>query len=95
MTIPLSETEIVEKFPKLNSIGHYNTVPVHAPGESSGATGSKWKGKFPPEGRHWRVSPDELTKLDEQGLIEWSSTGNPRLKKYSHEHKGKKYKIFG
>ena len=25
------------------------------------------------------------------GLIEWSKTGNPRLKKYAEEHKGKVY----
>ena len=28
--------------------------------------------------------------MDEEGLIEWSSTGNPRIKKYADEHKGKK-----
>ena len=28
--------------------------------------------------------------MDAQGLIEWSSTGNPRIKKYADEHTGKK-----
>ena len=28
--------------------------------------------------------------MDEAGLIEWSSTGNPRIKKYADEHTGKK-----
>ncbi|MGI8541610.1 MAG: DNA methyltransferase, partial [Rubrobacteraceae bacterium] len=44
----------------------------------------------PPVGRHWRYPPDELTKLDEAGLIEWSSTGNPRKKIYAEENKGRK-----
>ena len=44
----------------------------------------------PPEGRHWRTAPEELDKLDSLGLIEWSSKGNPRLKKYADEHQGKK-----
>ena len=43
-----------------------------------------------PEGRHWRTDPKEFDKLDEYGLIEWSSTGNPRIKKFADEHKGKR-----
>lgn len=90
ITSPLTEEEIKEKFIKKDERGFYNTVPIHAPGESEGPTGKEWKGLFPPVGRHWRVSPDKLTILDDKNLIEWSKTGNPRLKKYSHEHKGKK-----
>ena len=45
---------------------------------------------LPPAGRHWRTSPDEFDKMDKLGLIEWSKTGNPRIKKYADEHKGKK-----
>ncbi len=45
---------------------------------------------YPPKGRHWRYSPDKLTELDEKGLIEWSKTGNPRIKNFADEHKGKK-----
>ena len=43
---------------------------------------------LPPQGRHWRVSPDKLTDLDNSGLIEWSKTGNPRLKKYLDDYRG-------
>jgi adenine-specific DNA-methyltransferase len=45
---------------------------------------------FPPEGRHWRTKPSEFDILELQNKIEWSKTGNPRIKKYAHEHKGKK-----
>ncbi len=45
---------------------------------------------YPPKGRHWRYSPEKLTELDEKGLIEWSKTGNPRIKNFADEHKGKK-----
>ncbi|HHE3570828.1 TPA: DNA methyltransferase [Pasteurella multocida] len=45
---------------------------------------------FHQKGRHWRVSPLELDKLDEQNLIEWSKNGVPRIKKFADEHKGKK-----
>ena len=69
----------------------YTTVPLHAPGETaSGATGGTFKGLKPPTGRHWRVSPAELEKLDAQGLVEWSENGVPRKIIFADESKGKK-----
>ena len=89
--IELSDEELQSKFKKVDKDGRrYTTIPLHAPGESAGITGQKWRDMYPPEGRHWRTSPEEFEKLDALGLIEWSSTGNPRIKKYADEHKGKK-----
>ena len=89
--IECSEEELFKLFSKTSEDGRrYTTVPVHAPGECSGVTGGKWRDKLPPKGRHWRTAPSELDKLDEAGLIEWSSNGNPRIKKFADEHKGKK-----
>ena len=89
--IPIDKTDIEKKFPKIDKNGRrYTTIPLHAPGESLGMTGQQWKGINPPEGRHWRTNPIELDRLDSLGLIEWSSTGNPRIKKYADEHNGKK-----
>ena len=88
--IPMTEAEIKQKFKSKDERGYYNTVPLHAPGESNGITGKAWRGMFPPEGRHWRTSPEEFDKLDNNGMIEWSKTGNPRIKKYVKDHKGKK-----
>jgi len=66
----------------------YTTTPLHAPGETlNGATGKPWRGKRPPPGRHWRYPPKALEELDKKGLIEWSSTGNPRKKLYADEIK--------
>lgn len=83
----MNEGEIRRLFPKVDKEGRrYTTIPLHAPGETkNGPTGQLWKGLKPPKGRHWRTHPDKLTKLDEQGLIEWSSTGNPRKKIYPDE----------
>jgi len=59
----------------------YTTTPLHAPGQTrDGATGRPWRGMLPPKGRHWRYPPTQLEELDNKGLIEWSSTGNPRKK---------------
>ncbi len=74
-------------FPKMDKRGRrYTTTPLHAPGETTnGATGTAWKGLTPPRGRHWRYHPDELSRLDKRGLIEWSATGNPRKRVYADE----------
>lgn len=79
-------------FPKTDSNGRaYTTIPLHAPGETqNGPTGGKFRGLFPPPGRHWRSAPDELEKLDAAGEIEWSGTGNPRRKIFADSQRGKK-----
>ena len=89
---PLNEYEIIKKFPKVDSEGRrYTTVPLHAPGVTrSGATSRPWRNIPVPAGRHWRTDPAEFDKLDSEGKIEWSSTGNPRRKKFFDEHPGKK-----
>lgn len=88
----LTDEDINTLFKKIDKNGRrYNTVPIHAPGETkSGATSQAWKGLIPPKGRHWRCSPAELDELDKKGLIEWSSSGNPRRITFADEHKGKK-----
>lgn len=92
LTIPLTEDEIKKLFPKVDANGRrYTTHPLHAPGETKdGVTGEKWNGMYPPEGRHWRYTPDVLDDLLKKNLIEWSSTGNPRKIVYADDHKGKK-----
>ena len=66
-------------------------MPCHAPGETRrGPTGDCWRGLFPPAGRHWRSSPEELEKLDRIGQIEWSRNNVPRIKKYANQYEGKK-----
>jgi len=83
----MTPEEIARLFPKTDAGGRrYTTTPLHAPGETkNGATGEEWKGLWPPRGRHWRYDPAELTRLDEAGLIEWSSTGNPRKRIYAED----------
>ena len=68
----------------------YTTVPIHAPGETKGETSRTFRGLLPPKGRHWRCSVEELERLDDAGLIEWSKTGNPRKINYADEHMTKK-----
>ena len=92
ITFPLNDSEISRLFPKTDADGRrYTTIPLHAPGETrNGITGKAWRNIPVPEGRHWRTDPAEFDRLDAQGRIEWSSSGNPRIKKYADEHEGMK-----
>jgi len=90
----MTEEDIMSLFPRLDKDGRrYTTTPLHAPGETrNGPTGQAWRGLKPPKGRHWTYGPEELDRLNEQGLIEWSRTGNPRKIIYADQiaAKGKK-----
>ena len=90
-SVELTEEDIKRLFPKIDGNGkRYTTTPLHAPGETrNGNTGKEWKGMMPPTGRHWRYDPAVLDSLDEQGLIEWSSTGNPRKIIYADDARKK------
>ncbi len=87
---PMSKDKRKELFPKEHpTLGFYTTNPIHAPGKTTnGDTGMKWKGLAPPKGRHWRYARTVLDELDQEGRIEWSSTGNPRKIVLASEHKG-------
>lgn len=93
---PLSEEQIRRLFPKQDpKRGPYTTHPLHAPGETrQGDTGKSWKGRIPPKGRHWRYRREVLDDLEDQGLIEWSPTGNPRKRFFAKDHKGQKLQDF-
>ncbi|RKE98204.1 DNA methyltransferase [Ichthyenterobacterium magnum] len=86
----MSKRKRDELFPKKHQkFGYYTTNPIHAPGKTiNGDTGMEWKGISPPKGRHWRYSRKVLDELDSKGLIEWSSTGNPRKIVLAKNHKG-------
>ncbi len=87
---PMSETKRKLLFPKKHlKYGFYSTNPIHAPGKTiEGDTGMEWNGLKPPMGRHWRYSRAVLDEYEKKGLIEWSSTGNPRKIVLAKEHKG-------
>jgi adenine-specific DNA-methyltransferase len=89
---PYSEEDKIKLFPKQEKNGRrYTTVPIHAPGETENGNSSKpFKGMLPPKGRHWRTDIETLEKWDKEGLLEWSSNGNPRKKIYVDEREGKR-----
>jgi adenine-specific DNA-methyltransferase len=87
-----SGKDVEKLFPKTDKMGRrYTTVPVHAPGETeNGKSNKPFRGILPPKGRHWRTSVETLEQWNEEGLIEWSSTGNPRKIIFADEREGKR-----
>jgi adenine-specific DNA-methyltransferase len=85
-----SREELEAGFPQIekSSGKNYTTVPLHAPGERTGITGKPWKGLPPPKGRHWAFIPQTLDKFESEGRIEWSKSGNPRLKMFAQDCEG-------
>ncbi len=88
---PYTEKDLARLYPKMKGGRRYTTVPLHAPGETeNGKSSQEFKGLFPPKGRHWRTDVETLERWDEEGLIEWSSTGNPRKRIFADQQAGKR-----
>ncbi len=87
-----TQKDIEKLFPKRDKAGRrYTTVPIHAPGETeNGKSNQPFKEMLPPKGRHWRTAIETLEKWDSEGLLEWSSTVNPRKIIFADERNGKR-----
>ena len=60
------------------------TAPSHG-GESGNY---EWKGKFPPKGRHWAYTKENMIKMEEEDRLFYTTNGIPRLKQYLDEMEG-------
>lgn len=89
--IPLSEktTNTWYKHVERETGRRYNKADLTARGIRKGETGQSWRGINPTEkGNHWRYPPSRLDELDKKGLILFSDSGMPYLKRYLDESKG-------
>jgi len=89
---PYTDRDLEKLFPKIDQQGRrYTTVPIHAPGETKkGKSNQPFKGMLPPAGRHWRTDVKTLEQWDQERLIEWSRTGNPRKIIFADQQEGKR-----
>ena len=63
------------------------TAPAH--GRDSGQY--EWRGKFPPEGRMWSYTRENMEALEKEGRVVYTKTGMPRLKIYVERLQGVSY----
>jgi DNA modification methylase len=68
----------------------YNKADLTA-AKPGGDTSYEWHGKRPPSGRFWAYSKEKMKELDEKGLIVYSKSGKPYMKRYYDESKGVPY----
>ncbi len=80
----LSE-EYLKSF-KQDAKGKYVTTPLHSGRPALHVPA--WRGAKPPQGRGWAYKIETLEQFERDGLIEWSKTGTPRLKRYLDDIEG-------
>jgi DNA modification methylase len=73
-------------FVKRDEKDFYVTQPLHSGKPAKNVP--EWKGARPPGGRGWAYKIAKLDEFENEGRIEWSSEGVPRLKRYLHEVSG-------
>ena len=66
---------------------HYNHADLTA-AKPGGDTSYAWKGVRPPKGRFWGYSKEKMAEMDAAGLIVYSKSGRPYMKRYLDESKG-------
>ena len=93
VTRPLTEAEIIEKFPLIDENGRrYNTdTPIFCQ-PSMGSRPNlcyEYKGVVNPHPSGWRVSKKRLIEMDQAGYIIWREGKRPLRKAYADEYKGK------
>ena len=72
---------------KKGTVRRYNLADLTAR-KRGGDTQYEWKGVRPPPGRYWAYSKDNMAEFDDKGLIEYSRSGRPYLKRYLDEVEG-------
>lgn len=84
------ERDIVNKAGVLlrqGTVRRYNKADLTAR-KPGGDTQYEWKGVRPPVGRYWAYSREKMEEFDQAGLLVYSESGRPYLKRYLDEVKG-------
>ncbi len=86
---PYADTYLEKHFRLHDENGNYQLITCTAPGDRQGTRAHyDWRGQLPPPGRHWAWRKEKMEEFERDGRIVHSSTGIPRLKRYSDEGRG-------
>jgi site-specific DNA-methyltransferase (adenine-specific)/adenine-specific DNA-methyltransferase len=67
---------------------HYRKRDLTAPAHGRGTGVYPWNGKYPPQGRMWSYTEENMRKLEAEKRIVYTKTGTPRLKIFVDDLKG-------
>lgn len=84
MTAPSSARTAHYLNPDADPNGPWVMVDLTAPGSRPNLE-FEIRGRRPPQGRRWKFSAERVAKLEEEGRIVLSPSGQPRLKRYLAE----------
>jgi DNA modification methylase len=84
-----SATYLEKHYRHEDSHGFYQLITCTAPGDRTGTRAHyEWRGQLPPPGRHWAWKREQMEAFEEEGRLVYSSTGVPRLKRYTDDGAG-------
>ena len=87
--VPYSADYLKRYFRAEDEQGRYQLITCTAPGDRTGTrVHYRWKGKWPPPGRHWAHTEERMRQLEAEGRLVYSSSGIPRQKRYVHDGRG-------
>lgn len=86
---PLSEAELLTKYPRADELGRYADAPVLCSASMGPRPNLVYEYKgFTPPPYGWRMTRDKLEELDRAGNLGWSKTGAPRRKLRPEDDRG-------
>jgi len=84
-----SDSYLTKQFRHSDKKGKYQLITCTAPGDRTGTRAHyMWRGQWPPPGRHWAWKREQMETFENDGCLEYSSNGIPRLKRYTHDGQG-------
>ncbi len=87
--VPYSEEYLRRYFRAEDEGGRYQLITCTAPGDRSGTRAHyRWRGQWPPPGRHWAHVEERMQELESEGRLVYSAAGTPRHKKYVSDGRG-------
>lgn len=87
--LPYTSDYIDSHWSRRDERGRYRLIPLDAPRHGDGGNlVYEWHGKLPAKTRTWAYSRENMLEFEARGLIEYTKTGTPNIKRYLDEVPG-------
>ena len=86
--VPYKEEYIIATYNRVDTNGRRFKASDLSAAKPGGDTAYSWHGIWPPQGRFWAYSKENMEKFEKEGRIYYSQTGRPYLKHYLDEMEG-------